>query len=169
MELSQKVEIPVAPDTVWRALTDPDVLQRSLPGCEAFEPAEDDQDGKYAFVVLAKVGPVKARFKGEVELTNVNAPHSYTLAGSGKGGVAGFAKGAADVRLEPLESDGGEAHTVMTYIVNATVGGKLAQLGSRLVGGTARKMANDFFVNFVKVVTDDEDFDVKIETIKSEG
>jgi len=169
MELSQKVEIPVPPGEVWRALVDPDVLERSLPGCEAFEPAGDGQDGKYAFIVLARVGPVKARFKGEVELTNIDAPHSYTLTGSGKGGVAGFARGAADVNLQPLESDDGDEHTLMTYSVNATVGGKLAQLGSRLVGGTARKMAHDFFVNFVKVVTDNEDFDVKIETIKSEG
>lgn len=163
MELAQKVEIPVDPATVWAALIDPAVLERCLPGCEEFETVDDD---KYAFTMEAKVGPVKARFEGEVELTNVEAPWSYTLVGTGKGGMAGFAKGSADVSLEPLESEDGGDHTVLTYTVNASVGGKLAQLGSRLVGGTARKMATEFFNNFARVVTENDELEVEPETIK---
>ncbi len=165
MELSQKVQIPLAKSVVWESLVDPAILERCLPGCEQFEAVDD---GRYAFVMLTKVGPVKARFNGEVELANVNAPHSYTLHGSGKGGVAGFAKGAADVTLEALETEEGE-HTLMTYTVNAAVGGKLAQLGSRLIGGTARKMADQFFSNFASIVTDVEDAEINPETIKSDG
>lgn len=163
MELAQKVVIPVAPGTVWAALNDPAVLERCLPGCEQFETVDDN---KYAFTMQAKVGPVKARFNGEVELTNVEPPRSYTLVGQGKGGVAGFAKGSADVSLEAQEGGDGQEHTALTYTVNASVGGKLAQLGSRLVDGAARKMANEFFNNFARVITDNDELEVETETIK---
>jgi carbon monoxide dehydrogenase subunit G len=125
---------------VWAALNDADVLRQCIPGCEELERLSDS--GLRA-IVVQKIGPVKARFEGEVELTNINAPKSYTIRGEGKGGVAGFAKGGADVTLA---EDGEE--TILSYQVHATVGGKLARLGSRLIDSTARKLAAQFFDNF---------------------
>ena len=162
MELSQRVEIPLGAVLVWQALNDPAILKQCLPGCEVFEPI---RDGEFNITLLIKVGPVKARFKGEVKLSDVNPPTSYTLSGSGKGGVAGFAKGSATIRLE--EKTAGSV-TVMTYSVKANVGGKLAQLGARLVNGAARKMANEFFSNFVRVICNDPDgeLDIKLENVE---
>ena len=144
---------------VWQALNNPQVLKDSLAGCETFEL---NAQGGYDIVLQAKVGPVKARFHGEVALSDVVEGVSYTLSGSGKGGVAGHAKGAASVHLEPS----GEQTTIMKYSVQANVGGKLAQIGSRLVDGAARKMANDFFKRFVRVLCDDDSVEIKLETIE---
>ncbi len=162
MELSQRVEIPLGLVQVWQSLNDPVILQQCLPGCEVFESTSDSE---FNITLLARVGPVKARFKGEVKLTDVNPPSSYTLSGAGKGGVAGFVKGSATVHLEEKT---GETVTVMTYSVKANVGGKLAQLGSRLVFGAARKMANEFFTNFVRVICNDPDgkLEIKLETVE---
>lgn len=165
MELSQRVWIPVRQALVWQALNDPDVLKQCLPGCESFDAVADPVgDTEFEVVLIAKVGPVKAKFKGEVILTDVQAPVSYQISGVGKGGVAGFAKGAAEVSLK--SSDDGES-TLMSYQVTASVGGKLAQIGSRLVTGAARKMAADFFTGFVRLLSGDENMTVEIETLET--
>lgn len=167
MELSQKVEIPLPATEVWRALNDPDILKQCLPGCEAFDRIGDNT---FQIQIKASVGPVKATFNGEVELTDINAPHSYTLVGAGKGGVAGFAKGSAQVQLDAVSRDTGEA-TVMTYLVKAAVGGKLAQIGSRLVAGAAKKMAAEFFTRFVRVICNDTEnkMEVHLETLEADN
>jgi carbon monoxide dehydrogenase subunit G len=116
----------------------------------------------FEVALVAKVGPVKAKFKGEVSLSDINPPTSYKISGMGKGGVAGFAKGSAEVNLQP---DAGS--TLMTYQVTASVGGKLAQIGSRLVTGAARKMADDFFAGFVRHLSGDENLEVQVETLES--
>jgi carbon monoxide dehydrogenase subunit G len=147
MQGSERIEAPV--ETVWRALNDPEILRRSIPGCESLEKTSDTQ--MTAKVVL-KIGPIKARFEGAVELQNLNPPHSYTIAGEGKGGLAGFAKGGADVTLT-AEEDGA---TLLSYTVRAEVGGKIAQLGSRLIESTSKKLAGEFFSNFSAAVTSGE-------------
>ncbi|MFL0694719.1 MAG: carbon monoxide dehydrogenase subunit G [Agrobacterium tumefaciens] len=144
MQGSERIEAPV--ETVWRALNDPEILKQSIPGCESLEKTSDSQ--MTAKVVL-KIGPIKAKFEGTVELQNLNPPHSYTISGEGKGGLAGFAKGGADVTLTPEE--GGT--TLLTYTVKAEVGGKIAQLGSRLIESTSKKLAGEFFSNFNSAVT----------------
>jgi len=173
LELSQRVWIPVRQALVWQALNDPEVLKQCLPGCESFDAVADPVgdavadpvgDTEFEVVLIAKVGPVKAKFKGEVILTDVQAPVSYQISGVGKGGVAGFAKGAAEVSLK--SSDDGES-TLMSYQVTASVGGKLAQIGSRLVTGAARKMAADFFTGFVRLLSGDENMTVEIETLET--
>jgi len=140
MEIAGERRIPATRDVVWAALNDPDVLKDCIPGCESLEKVTDTEMNG---LVRAKVGPVNAKFSGTVRLENIKAPESYTIAGEGKGGAAGFAKGSADVALA---EDG--ADTVLTYTAKAQVGGKLAQIGSRLVKGTAEKLANDFFTCF---------------------
>lgn len=144
MEMTGERRIPAPRQRVWDALNDPEVLKASIAGCESLEQTDD---GGFAATVTAKVGPVKAKFKGQVMLSDLNPPESYTISGEGKGGAAGFAKGGADVHLA---EDGDE--TVLTYKVNATVGGKLAQIGSRLIDGVAAKMADDFFDKFGELV-----------------
>jgi uncharacterized protein len=141
MELKGEYRVPAPREHVWAMLNDPAVLRECIPGCESLEgsPAEG-----FAARVTTKVGPVKATFNGQVTLSNINPPESYTISGEGKGGVAGFAKGGADVHLA---ADGGDA-TILTYTVNAQVGGKLAQLGSRLIDSTAKKLADEFFSSF---------------------
>jgi carbon monoxide dehydrogenase subunit G len=139
MQGSERIEAPV--DAVWKALNDPDVLRQAIPGCESLD--KTSETSMVAKVVL-KIGPIKAKFEGAVELQNLNPPHSYTISGEGKGGLAGFAKGGADVSLE---SDGPTA-TILTYVVKAEVGGKIAQLGSRLIESTSKKLAAEFFSNF---------------------
>ena len=141
MELKGSRTIAADRATVWAALNDPEVLKACIPGCQ--ELTGSPEDG-FEAVVKQKVGPVKATFKGQVELSNVTPMESYTISGEGKGGVAGFAKGAADVALADAE-DGG---TELTYDVEAKVGGKLAQLGSRLIHGFATKMTDQFFERF---------------------
>jgi carbon monoxide dehydrogenase subunit G len=145
MDMTGEYRIPAPRAKVWAALNDPATLKASLPGCESLEKVGDNQ---FAATVVAKVGPVKAKFNGNVALSNLNPPESYTIAGEGKGGAAGFAKGGADVRLT---EDGAET-TLLSYTAKADVGGKLAQLGSRLIDGTAKKMADEFFDNFVRQV-----------------
>ncbi len=144
MKLAGERHIPAPQETVWAALNDETLLVQCIPGCEALERIADNE---LAAAVTAKVGPVKATFKGEVRLENVNPPHSYTLIGQGKG-AAGFARGRADVALHP-EADG---RTHLVYSVEANVGGKLAQLGARLIESTAQKYAEDFFATFSHLV-----------------
>ncbi len=144
MDMTGEYRIPAPRETVWKALNDPEVLRAAIPGCEELnQVAENELTAK----VTAKIGPVKQRFTGDVFLEDVNAPESYRLRGEGKG-TAGFAKGGARVTLS---EDGVE--TVLRYEAHADIGGKLAQLGSRLVQGTAKKMADDFFSNLARQVT----------------
>lgn len=142
MELKGEYRIPAPREQVWTMLNDPAVLRVCIPGCESLE--GNPADG-FAARVTTKVGPVKATFNGNVTLSNVKPPESYTISGEGKGGVAGFAKGGADVHLAP---DG--SGTLLTYTVNAQVGGKLAQLGSRLIDSTSKKLADQFFSTFAE-------------------
>jgi carbon monoxide dehydrogenase subunit G len=138
-------EVIAAPrETVWKALNDPQILKQCIPGCESIT---KHSDTKLEARVIAKVGPVKAGFTGIVNLTDLNPPSSYRISGEGKGGLAGFARGGADVKLE--DADGG---TKLSYDVDAQVGGKLAMLGSRLIDSTARSMATQFFEKFASVV-----------------
>ena len=144
MDISGNQLIPAGREEVWRALNDPEVLKACIPGCDSLEKTSDTEMNAQ---VTTKIGPVKAKFKGAVTLENINPPESYTITGEGKGGVAGFAKGGADVKLS--EADGG---TMLEYSAKAQVGGKLAQLGSRLIDSTARKMAEEFFTKFSETV-----------------
>jgi carbon monoxide dehydrogenase subunit G len=132
----ERIEAPV--EDVWRALNDPEMLRRCIPGCEALSRQSDQ---RMSATVVLKIGPIKARFAGEVELTNLVPLRSYTISGEGRGGIAGFAKGGADVSLA---EDGADV-TVLSYNVKADVGGKIAQLGNRLIDSTARKLAAQFF------------------------
>jgi carbon monoxide dehydrogenase subunit G len=141
MQMSDTRTIAAPPAHVWAALFDPDVLKACVPGCEALTGSAETG---YEATVVQKVGPVKATFHGVVSMQDVVAPESCTLVGEGKGGAAGFAKGEARVHLAATP----EGHTTLTYEVEAKVGGKLAQLGSRIVDGFARKMAGDFFERF---------------------
>jgi len=131
---------------VWAALNDPDVLRQCIPGCESLEKSSDTE---LAATVSLKIGPIKARFSGAVTLMNLDPPHSYTIHGEGKGGIAGFAKGGADVVL----AETGPEETRLSYTVNADVGGKIAQLGSRLIASTSKKLAGEFFAKFNEVVS----------------
>lgn len=140
MELNDEIRIAAPRDTVYRALNNPEILRECIPGCE--ELIQHSPEHLEAKVVL-KIGPVKARFAGEVTLDNSNAPDGFSLSGEGKGGAAGFAKGGADVTLTP---DGDE--TVLTYTAKVDIGGKIAQLGSRLIAGTAKKLSAKFFDKF---------------------
>ncbi|WP_108815265.1 CoxG family protein [Loktanella sp. Alg231-35] len=144
MELSGTKVIAADVENVWAHLNNPETLKACIPGCE--ELTGSPEEG-FAATVKQKVGPVKATFKGEVTLDNIVPGKSYTITGEGKGGVAGFAKGGADVVLTAV--DGG---TELAYEVQAKVGGKLAQLGSRIIGGFARKMADQFFESFQNTV-----------------
>lgn len=141
MELSGEYRIPAAPETVWAKLVDPAALKDCIPGCQSVEQTGENQ---YAAVVTAKIGPVKATFNGQVTLSDFDPPKSYRIAGEGKGGAAGFGKGTADVTLEP----DGEGGTILRYTADAQVGGKMAQLGARLIDSTARSMADQFFDRF---------------------
>lgn len=140
MDMNGEQKINAPQEVVWRALNDPEILRASIPGCQDLVKTGDNG---FEATVKAKVGPVSATFMGSVTLSNINPPESYTISGEGKGGVAGFASGSADVRLVST-GDG----TTLIYTVNAKVGGKLAQIGSRLIDSAARKMANQFFESF---------------------
>lgn len=144
IEGEEKIDAPI--DRVWAALNDPEVLKACIPGCESLEKSSDTQ---MSAIVSLKIGPIKARFNGEVELQNLNPPHSYTIQGEGKGGIAGFAKGGADVKL--VEDEPGK--TTLTYAAKADVGGKMAQLGSRLITSTSKKLAGEFFSKFNATVS----------------
>lgn len=144
MKLNDEIRIDAPREDVFAALNDVDILKQSIPGCEELQRiSEDELEG----TVQAKVGPVKARFKGMVTISDKNPPESYRISGEGKGGAAGFAKGGATVHLE---ADGGA--TILRYDVDAQVGGKLAQIGSRLVESTSQKLAREFFQNFEAAV-----------------
>lgn len=144
MEMKGEYRIPAPREKVWDALNDPEILKQCIPGCQELT---KESDTEMTARVQAKVGPVSAKFTGKMHLTDIDAPKSYKIGGEGQGGVAGFAKGGAEVFLD---EDGDE--TVLRYIATATVGGKLAQIGSRLIDSTAKKMANDFFGKFAEVV-----------------
>ncbi|HEX6441250.1 MAG TPA: carbon monoxide dehydrogenase subunit G [Stellaceae bacterium] len=144
MEMHGERRIPAPREEVWARLNDAETLKNSIPGCQELEKTSDTE---FTAKVRAKVGPVSATFTGKVTLSEIEPPSGYTISGEGQGGVAGFAKGGAKVSLE---QDGGE--TVLRYGVQAQVGGKLAQIGSRLIDATARKMADDFFNKFVEAV-----------------
>lgn len=146
MELTESYTLPVSQQRTWEALNDTAILRASIPGCESIDA---DGENAYALSMSASVGPVKARFKGRMLLTDIDAPHTYTIVFEGQGGVAGFGKGETHVTLEP---EGAEA-TKLTYTASAQVGGKLAQIGSRLVDGAARKLAGEFFRRFTAQVT----------------
>ena len=141
MDMNGQERIGAPVETVWRALNNPDMLKACIPGCETLE---KQSDTNMSATVVLKVGPIKARFEGAIELSNLNAPHGYTISGEGKGGIAGFAKGRADVSL----AEDGPGATLLTYTVKADVGGKIAQLGQRLIDGVAKSMAEDFFKRF---------------------
>ena len=144
MTMTGEVQLAAPRQTVWEKLNDPEVLKATIPGCESLEKTSDTS---FQAVAVTKIGPVKAKWKGKVNLTDLDPPNGYKIVGEGEGGVAGFAKGSADVRLS--DKDGG---TLLTYSVEAQIGGKLAQLGQRLVNGAAKKLADDFFTKFAAAV-----------------
>tara|TARA_B110000211_G_C13906548_1_gene476409 strand:+ start:349 stop:807 length:459 start_codon:yes stop_codon:yes gene_type:complete len=145
MDINGEYIIQASKLDVWNALNDPKVLKECVPGCEELEKVSET---KFAAKVIAKIGMVKAKMKGEVTLSDINAPNSYTISGSGKGGVAGFANGQAKVFLSDTESGG----TLLSYSVRADLGGKLAAVGSRVIQGVVKKMSDDFFGKFAKVL-----------------
>jgi carbon monoxide dehydrogenase subunit G len=145
MEMHGELRIPAPRAEVWTKLNDPETLKNCIPGCESVEKVSDTE---FTAKVVARVGPVKASFLGKVTLTDLDPPSSYTITGEGTGGVAGFAKGSAKVALDDVG-----AETVLRYGVQAQVGGKLAQIGSRLIDATSRKMADEFFNRFVGIMT----------------
>lgn len=146
MQMNDSQRIPATRDKVWAALNDPDVLKACIPGCQSLEVSGPNE---MTATVVFKVGPVKATFGGKVTLSDLDPPNSYRIAGEGSGGVAGFAKGGAVVRLESESAD----VTVLHYDVEAQIGGKLAQLGARLINSTATKLAGEFFKSFAEVVS----------------
>ncbi len=146
MELTGEYRIAASRERVWEALNDPEILKASIPGCNELQAVGDDS---FTATVTAKVGPVKAKFQGQVTLSDLDPPNGYTIQGEGKGGPAGFAKGGAKVRLEE-DGDG----TLLRYEVEANVGGKLAQIGSRLIDGTAKKLSGEFFDSFSKLAAE---------------
>jgi carbon monoxide dehydrogenase subunit G len=146
MEMTSTRIVPAPVTTVWDALNDPVMLTGCIPGCEAILP---DGENAYTISLAARVGPVAAKFSGRLELADLDPPRSYTLSFDGQGGAAGFAKGQAKVALAPTENG---AATALSYTVTAQVGGKIAQIGSRLVDGAAQKLADDFFGRFSDAV-----------------
>ena len=145
MEMTGEQNIPLPQQAVWEGLNDPAVLKDCITGCDALDRVSDTE---FKIVLTAAVGPVKAKFNGKLTLMDVNAPTSYSLAFEGSGGAAGFGKGTANVSLSP-EGSG----TKLSYTCKANIGGKLAQIGSRLIDGVAKKMADDFFTKFKTRVT----------------
>jgi uncharacterized protein len=144
MEIKGEYKITAPRDKVFAALNDQAILQACIPGCESLDKLSDTE---MTAKVRLRIGPVSAAFSGKVTLSDIDPPNGYKITGEGQGGVAGFAKGGAVVKLAP--KDGG---TLLSYNVEAQIGGKLAQLGQRLVNGAAKKVADDFFQNFVKAV-----------------
>jgi carbon monoxide dehydrogenase subunit G len=146
MEMTGEQQIPVSQEITWKALNDLEVLKACIPGCESIVASGENE---YDVVLTAKVGPVSAKFKGKLKLTDMNPPSSYHIAFEGQGGVAGFARGSAQVNLTPE----GDENTRLGYAVKANVGGKLAQIGSRLIDGAAKKLAEQFFSAFNRHVS----------------
>lgn len=147
MELKQSQDIPLPIDEVWAALNNDEILAKAIPGCQELTKLSDTE---LTAKVKLKIGPVSATFTGEVTLSELNPPRSYVISGSGKGGVAGGATGSARVELEPTDDGAG---TRLTYEVNAAVTGKIAQLGSRLIESTAKKLATKFFNDFINTLS----------------
>jgi uncharacterized protein len=145
LEMSGEYILPQSRETVYAALNDPEILKKCIPGCEELEKVSDNE---FAAVVKLSVGPVSARFKGKVRLEDLDPPNGYRIAGEGEGGVAGFAKGGASVQLTEVPEG-----TQLTYKAEANVGGKIAQLGQRLLAGTAKKIADKFFSNFTSALS----------------
>ena len=146
MDLHDEIRIKAPKDVVYASLNDPDILRRCIPGCEELiQHSPTDLEAK----VVLRIGPVKARFSGTVKLDTTNAPDGFSLTGQGKGGAAGFAKGGADVILE---QDGWD--TILRYTAKVEIGGKIAQLGSRLIAGTAKKLSAKFFASFAEILED---------------
>ena len=143
--MSGEVVLPAQKASVWAHLNDAETLKASIPGCESLEKLSDTE---LQAVAKVRIGPVSARFKGKVTLSDMDPPNSYRISGQGDGGVAGFAKGGANVRL----ADDGGGGTRLAYEVDAQVGGKIAQLGGRLIDSTAKKLADEFFANFAKAL-----------------
>jgi hypothetical protein len=146
MKMTGEVALPADSKTVWDKLNDPAVLKACIPGCQSLEVTPE---GGFAAVAKIKVGPVSATFKGAVTLSDLDPPNGYKISGSGEGGVAGFAKGGAVVKLTDISGGG----TLLSYDVEANIGGKLAQLGGRLIDGVSKKMADQFFATFAKAVS----------------
>jgi carbon monoxide dehydrogenase subunit G len=146
MDMSGERRIPAARQRVWDALNDPEMLRAAIPGCESVTRTADDA---FEAKLALKIGPMAAKFGAKVKLENINAPVSYTIAGEGNGGAMGFAKGGADVALEEL----GPEETMLRYTVKAQVGGKMAQLGARLIDSTAKQMSDQFFDRFAAALT----------------
>ncbi len=146
MEMTGQERIPANRQAVWRFLNDPDILRRAIPGCQALEM---NSPGELTVTVKLKIGPVSASFSGNVVLSNVCAPVSYTISAEGAGGVAGFAHGSADVEL--FEDDDGQ--TLLSYVAQARIGGKLGFLGSRLVDSTAKKLVGQFFAELGRIIS----------------
>jgi carbon monoxide dehydrogenase subunit G len=149
MNMKGEVALPANRQKVWQALNDPDILKACIPGCQSMEKTSDTS---YSAVAKVKVGPVGATFKGNVELRDLDPPNGYRIQGTGQGGIAGFANGGATVRLSD-QPDGG---TLLSYEVEANVGGKIAQVGSRLIDGVAKNMADKFFASFAEAVKSKE-------------
>lgn len=146
MEMQASRTLAVSQQQAWEALNDPEVLKLCIPGCDKVEPTADNQ---YSVAMALKIGPVSAKFAGKITLSDIVPPESYNIAFDGSGGVAGFGKGNAQVKLVPLPADAaGQASCELHYTVHASVGGKIAQLGQRLIDGAAKSMAEDFFKRF---------------------
>ena len=145
MDITGEFRIPAGVDEVWSGLNDASILQQCIPGCQTLENISDTE---LTARMVSKIGPVKTTFVTSLTLSEMNPPHSYVISGEGKGGAAGFARGSARVNLR---KDGDE--TVLSYEAEVKIGGKIAQVGSRLIDGTARKLAQDFFSKFVDVLT----------------
>src|SRR5579871_6328279 len=144
MTMNGEVQLNATREAVYAKLNDPEVLKVCIPGCEQLDKTSDTE---FQAIAVTKIGPVKAKWKGKVQLTDLDPPNGYKISGEGEGGIAGFAKGGAAVKL--IDKDGG---TLLTYNVEAQIGGKLAQLGQRLIAGAAKKMADDFFAKFAAAV-----------------
>ena len=147
MELTNQQTLPVGQAQAWEALNDISLLQQAIPGCEGITATGENQ---YEVLVTAAIGPVKAKFKGKLQLENITPPTSYTLRFEGQGGAAGHGKGTADIRLEAVNA----RQTILHYTAHATVGGKIAQIGSRLIDMAAQKMAREFFEKFTAVLVE---------------
>ncbi len=141
MQLTNQQTLPIGQAQAWEALNDVELLKQAIPGCESFAPTGENQ---YEILVTAAIGPVKAKFKGKLQLENLQPPNAYTMRFEGQGGTAGHGKGQADIRLEAA----GANATILHYTAQMTVGGKIAQVGSRLVDMAAQKMTTDFFTSF---------------------
>jgi carbon monoxide dehydrogenase subunit G len=145
LEMSGEYVLPLSREKVYAALNDPEMLKKCIPGCEELEKTSDNE---FAAVVKMSIGPVSARFKGKVRLEDLDPPNGYRIAGEGEGGVAGFAKGGASVQLTEVPEG-----TKLAYKAEANVGGKIAQLGQRLLAGTAKKIADKIFTNFTAALS----------------